>query len=912
MSVRSTLLSFACMLSLMPPEAPAQPGSQTLDPVTTGSLVEMRVDWPEFLGRHDMIWEMMPTHFDIGPYIGNGMLGCTVYQDGPRRLRFEMGRADVTEHRRENGRLPIGGLVVETAGDITGADLRLHLWNAEISGTVTTTEGSIRFRGFVPADGMAVVLELHARDGERDSRPRWEQWPCVCPRNQQLYKGQGYPEDPPHPEPLRQVMEGVEVWTQRRASGGEFATAWQSSPMPEGGSRVILSIQDSFPGNTATAEALAEVQRVSARSTRTLEEAHRRRWHAFYSRNFVTLPDPVVESFYWIQWYTLGSAARSDWGPVDLLGPWFRPTRWCRVWLNMNIQCLYLPVYAGNHLELGESLLYFIDTHREQFFRNGREIWGVEGAAAVSHSADNQGRRGDGSAAPGHFMNPGDLTWVLHNVYLHYRHSMNHELVTDQERHAFVPLLRGVLTLFLHLVEREPDGTLQLPRLHSPEYGSARDTNYNLALFRWAATTLIELDARYNLQDPLVPRLHEVLRDLVATPVDETGLRIGSDLAVTKSHRHWSQMMIAHPLRIMDMEDPESRDLLRRSLEHWLTVDGVSQIYAWSRAAAVSLYAGLGDGEEALRQLYGHMSDARFVRPNTRYIEGEPVLESSTILNRSVQDMLLQSWGGLIRVFPAVPSDWADVRFHDMRAEGAFLVSTERREGRTRWVRLRSLAGEPCQLAHGFDELPTAIDAAGRPVEVTDVGDGRVELRLDAGDEVLLFTGERPAAVVSPLPASAEDAHFWGVKRTPRLVAPSAQRELLREPALSEGKTATASSVWSGPYGAPAAIDGRFNTRWAAGKEQIQAWLAVDLGEPAWVGRAVILQRQYPRIRSYRVEAEVEGQWTTLVEGGALDGFTALEFPAVLTRRVRLNVLDASDVPTVEEFRLLPPRMSND
>ena len=67
----------------------------------TTSLVEDRVDWAAFLGRHDLLWETLPAQFDHGAFLGNGLLGAMLYRDGPKRLRWEMGRADVTEHRRE-------------------------------------------------------------------------------------------------------------------------------------------------------------------------------------------------------------------------------------------------------------------------------------------------------------------------------------------------------------------------------------------------------------------------------------------------------------------------------------------------------------------------------------------------------------------------------------------------------------------------------------------------------------------------------------------------------------------------------------------------------------------------------------------------------------------------------------------
>ena len=183
--------------------------------------------------------------------------------------------------------------------------------------------------------------------------------------------------------------------------------------------------------------------------------------------------------------------------PVDLLGPWFRDTGWPRIWWNLNIQTLYLPVYAANQLELGESFVRFLDAKRANFVRNAKDIYGFDDCATVPHTTDYEGLRGDGSCAPDHYINPGDFTWAFHNYWQHYRYSMDHSLITNQTQHAFYPLLRGSINLYLHLLKKGDDGKLHLPVLHSPEYGNAADNNYNLALLRWGCQTLIDLNQRY-------------------------------------------------------------------------------------------------------------------------------------------------------------------------------------------------------------------------------------------------------------------------------------------------------------------------------------------------------------------------------------------------------------------------------
>ncbi|MCZ4279094.1 hypothetical protein O4H54_24790, partial [Rhodococcus yunnanensis] len=37
------------------------------------------IDWPIFMSRQDMIWEVMPKAWHEAPFLGNGLLGAMVY-----------------------------------------------------------------------------------------------------------------------------------------------------------------------------------------------------------------------------------------------------------------------------------------------------------------------------------------------------------------------------------------------------------------------------------------------------------------------------------------------------------------------------------------------------------------------------------------------------------------------------------------------------------------------------------------------------------------------------------------------------------------------------------------------------------------------------------------------------------------
>src|SRR5439155_18434818 len=129
------------------------------------------------------------------------------------------------------------------------------------------------------------------------------------------------------------------------------------------------------------------------------------------------------------------------------------------------------------------------------------------------------------------------------------------------------------------------------------------------------------------------------------------------------------------------------------------------------------------------------------------YAEAGPVIETPLSAAASIQELFLQDWGGALRVFPAVPSGWADAAFDRLRADGAFLVSGVRRDGRTAWVRIESIAGEPCRLIVPDWETAVVRAHTGPAPRVTRDSAGAFVIGLRRGAWVVLA----PDAA-SPLP----------------------------------------------------------------------------------------------------------------------------------------------------------------
>jgi hypothetical protein len=332
----------------------------------------------------------------------------------------------------------------------------------------------------------------------------------------------------------------------------------------------------------------------------------------------------------------------------------------------------------------------------------------------------------------------------------------------DMLRHRLFPLLKGAVNFYLHHLEEGTDGRLHLPWTYSPEYvnawnsfprpdekkyspayGLSRDTNYDLALLKWACISLIHACDRLEIEDPLSGKWKDVRDRLVGFPTDENGYMVGRDIPYIWN-RHYSHLFMIYPLYLVNWDQPENREIIDLSLRRQYGKLGKG-------FPPASLAACVGRGDLALEFLQNRMGSNQGNVSANQIINLQPFTE-----------MMLQSWGGGIRVFPAMPAAWKDAVFHDLRAEGAFLISARRKNGKTVFIRIKSLAGEPCILKS--DLRDPLVSVSGRPVDYKILEDGAVEINLLKGEEVVLYSsGTNPDLSIEPLPAQPGRSNCYGL-----------------------------------------------------------------------------------------------------------------------------------------------------
>ena len=753
------------------------------------SPVNLKVNWQAYLSRHDMVWDTMPGDYFEAPFVGNGLLGTIVFKDNlfPNTLRFEIGRTDVYDHRSKDlpiahygGRIPIGQLLLSTAGEIKDINLRTDLWNAEIRGTIQTTLGQISFRCFVPTGDNVIVLNVKTSTQEQKATCRFRPQQAVSSRYlaQPLRdKGFVYMPNPPFRE---ETLDGIPVVTQPLTMGDDFATAWHERKQTDSTRTIMVTVANRWaktrqPSSGSAIDAVATIKASEKKSISTLERIHRDWWHAYYPKSFVTFPDARIESFYWIQQYKLASATRSDKPVIDLMGPWYKATVWPCLWMNLNVQLSYYTTGITNHLDLEEPLYRLIEKHRDQLVLNvpaefrddcaalGNPVGYDELVNPVFLTTDRTTDRE---------MNIIVLPWLMQQFYVHNKRTMDDERL----RNSIFPLMKKTYSVYLRILYKGDDGLYHIPLTFSDEYGKAQETSMNIALARWGFKTLLDICTRLKLNDPLIPVWKEHLDKMADYHTNENGIMIGKGVPFAKPHRHYSHMLGIFPFYETNIEDHiASIPMLKKTVQHFTDVDGDNCMYKFSGAS--SIWSSLGNGDSALKWVnrsldvfprIGEIPKIPTCTPNTMYCErGNPTFESPISSSRSMLDMLIQSWGNTIRVFPATPSSWKDASFYQLRAEGAFLVSAKRENGKTQFIHVKSLAGEPCIIQ---SDLPADVKMIGIAPSRLQHKNGKIILDLKKGEEAVLYTGPKPPFfVIDALPMAKKDMNQWGLKRLNKL-----------------------------------------------------------------------------------------------------------------------------------------------
>jgi alpha-L-fucosidase 2 len=528
---------------------------------------------------------------------------------------------------------------------------------------------------------------------------------------------------------------------------------------------VVTSNESKAP--LAAATALLDAAQRDGDSSALAE--HERWWSEFWKRSFVHIGDDYIENLYYLHMYLMASSSRAQYPALfnGSLWIWNHDVRNWTLPHHWNMQQAYWSMCAANHLDL---LRPYLDTYwrlmpKAEAYAASR---GYKNAILWNEKHDMAGRMIDWQSSS--FNRDFTPASQIAMRFWEYARSTGDDAFLRERAYPFMKRAAEFYLQYLQWDAAKRELYVYPASPYESEVGmDFRNTASDLSMVRAlfpvcieAATALgidegkraqwtqtLERLAPYSYID--IPGTGEALalaQDKDGKPVQigghdyafcntlspvfpsgvvglrDRGTRL-FDAEVRRVKLHPRHMLAIAPVAVvaarlgMADEAKARLEMTVRQLQHF--PQGL--FYNIDHWYYLSRYAGkVPDTEVACQRDYITDTAAKYpnipVRGTDRHVDTptQPFvqcgLEPHAILAEAVNEMLLQSYDGDIRVFPATPSDWPAA--FTLRAIGGFLVTSEKDKGGVaKYVQIESTLGRECRLVNPWPDTNVTVERIG-------------------------------------------------------------------------------------------------------------------------------------------------------------------------------------------------------
>lgn len=742
--------------------APAHTQGQA-EPTTAWRNGALRVDTAGVVSRSDFVLQEPARQPYQSMPVGNGTLGAAIWSESGQGLHAQLNRADTFPDLKSAGRLTVPGVrPLLQASDYAGR-LRLHEGELEQSG------GGMSARAYVRPGADQFVLEVTGADPDRVQTADLHLWEGRTPTT---YAADG-------------VAALAETFTDDANGGTTGAIAALTAygrdtsaevvdgstvrvsfkPRSDGSYRLVTGVTAYTGGDLGAAAGKA----LARSSGSGIGDEHRQWWHRFWADAApmrIDSPDGTGEYMEHLRAQQLymtaatmrGSVPSSHGGVINMFSPWRDEVHWSAdYWWHFNLR---QPVYTNLGADTEEfNRPYFrLYLDRLQEMRDWtRAHWpGTEGICLPEYF------RYDGTAdACDSSMEPSWLNRivtsgpeVMYNLWLQYRYTGDRAILDES-----YPLMRDVARFYLSILEEGDDGLLHLHHLNSMEtQWDATDPTPDLAAMR-VVFPIIAGQADKRGDEGLAEQLRAALPKI---PPFRTVTRNGEEViawSATDEEAHNTQNPDTEPLFPWGLYGADS-ELMQSTFRNRVFVN----TREWAEDALLAGRLGLPD---EMKDLLVQGTKDFQIFPNgfgSHSVGDDPAEQTNyyngwnAVVGSAVQESLVQSYEGIVRIAPAVPRDW-DVS-GSVQIEGGHRVSTQVRDGEPNVVGIQAAEDATLKVANPWP---------GQEVRVVDgaTGEGRAIAGPTTDDELSFRVRDGRSYLVERVDRPASSFPFEGVGGSP-------------------------------------------------------------------------------------------------------------------------------------------------
>ncbi len=490
-----------------------------------------------------------------------------------------------------------------------------------------------------------------------------------------------------------------------------------------------------------------------------LRQAHRQWWREFWSSSFVEIGDPLIEKFYYGSHYLMASCSRNRQFPPSLFGNWTTadgPSWQADYHLNYNHQGPWWGVFSSNHPELADPydtpILEYLPIARA----NAREYLNVRGAyydVGVGPKGLETAFMPDGHGIPGEgnrmFLGQkSNGAFAAANMFLRFRHTYD----LDYARRVY-PFLIEVANFWEDYLKLE-NGRYVITKDAAGEVGdggSDKNNCLSLGLVRMFFDGMLEVSRELGTDADRRARWQHILDHLSDFPTTMVeGVRrirgaesgpAASRVGPKRDNTRVEFMGMVWPSGVLGLgSDPAMLQVLQDDVRGWPAPEWIGHFNGFSLTFPGAVRVG-HDPRDILARLRRQLTVGGF--PNLMIFGGGGGIENCSGVPATINEMLLQTHAGVMRLFPVWPRE-QPARFGRLRTHGAFLVSSELRDGEVKSVVIESEKGRACVMQNPWPGRELVIERNGRAAGKR-TGD-RIRFETSAGERLTL----QPGAVLTP------------------------------------------------------------------------------------------------------------------------------------------------------------------
>ena len=471
---------------------------------------------------------------------------------------------------------------------------------------------------------------------------------------------------------------------------------------------------------------VAEVPPPTAENWKTTSSATTRAWRDYWRRSGVILDDVFLEETWYRCQYFLNCTSRPGATCPSLFGNWPLPTAapWSGEYvMDYNTQQLFWGTFSSNRLENNLPYADLVDMILPVGRSWARNFYQLPGAfIAQRHWAVETPTIPVPWFGWGNIMSP--TPWTMQGLWWHYLYSMDKEFLRTR---AFGPMKEA--TEFMNAFMRRPDAhglaspwkdnkfhiyptqSPEIWRQHfgEPEFSDALpDLTLTKFLFNAYLSSCRELGLEVE-ESALMKQVEEILANFpdYVTKESPRGGKVLVDVAGASADAIYNTpntLMPVFPGEEIGLHSPKAvYELAANTWRNQQNEGGNELVFLPMQGARL----GLLDLEKFKREMrYDQMPDGTFtdmlLEAGGRNEDTTPndlmkyygIWIENFAIPIVINECMLQSYTGELRLFPNWSKANGNARFQTLRAVGAFLVSAEYREGKVRWIRITSEAGQ--------------------------------------------------------------------------------------------------------------------------------------------------------------------------------------------------------------------------